>query len=88
MNVSLTPELVGFVKEQVAGGMYHSSSEVIREGLRLLKEHKEDRRVRLEELRKQIAAGLEQLERGERIPGEDVFRELEERNQYLCEECK
>ncbi len=68
MNVSLTPELVGFVKEQVAGGMYHSSSEVIREGLRLLKEQKEDRRVRLEELRKQIAVGIEQADRGEVAP--------------------
>ncbi len=37
MNVSLTPELEAFVKTQLESGLYHSQSEVIREGLRLLK---------------------------------------------------
>jgi antitoxin ParD1/3/4 len=68
MNVSLTPELAGFVKEQVESGMYHSASEVVREGLRLLRERRQDRQVRLEELRRQIAIGLEQLDRGEGAP--------------------
>jgi len=68
MNISLTPELAGFVKEQVESGMYHSASEVIREGLRLLLHQKQDRQTRLEELRRQIAIGLEQLERGDAAP--------------------
>ncbi len=68
MNVSLTPELAGFVKEQVASGMYHSASEVIREGLRLLLLQKQQRQARLEELRGQIAVGLEQADRGEVAP--------------------
>jgi len=68
MNISLTPELAGFVKDQVESGMYHSASEVIREGLRLLLHQKQDRQTRLEELRRQIAVGLEQLDRGEGAP--------------------
>ena len=68
MNVSLTPELAGFVKEQVESGMYHSASEVVREGLRLLRERRQDRQVRLEELRRQIAIGLKQADRGEVAP--------------------
>lgn len=36
MNVSLTPELEKFVQGKVESGLYHSASEVIREGLRLL----------------------------------------------------
>jgi antitoxin ParD1/3/4 len=65
LNISLTPELASLIHEKVSSGMYHSASEVVREGLRLLKEQDEIRRIRLEELRKEIAIGTEQLERGE-----------------------
>lgn len=37
MNVSLTPELEQYVQEKVSSGLYYSASEVIREGLRLLR---------------------------------------------------
>jgi antitoxin ParD1/3/4 len=53
MNVSLTPELEKFVERKVESGLYNNASEVIREGLRLLKEHDE---VRLK--------WREQIERG------------------------
>ncbi|MBN2395926.1 MAG: type II toxin-antitoxin system ParD family antitoxin [Candidatus Atribacteria bacterium] len=36
MNVSLTPELNRWVEKKVKSGFYTSSSEIIREGLRLL----------------------------------------------------
>ncbi len=65
LNISLTPELVELVNDKVRSGMYHSASEVIREGLRLLKEQDEIRRIRLDELRRDIAVGTAQLERGE-----------------------
>ena len=37
MNVSLTPELERFVQGRVESGLYNNASEVVREGLRLLK---------------------------------------------------
>src|SRR6478672_10397747 len=43
MNVSLTPELEKFVEGKVESGLYNNASEVVREGLRLLKEHDEIR---------------------------------------------
>jgi antitoxin ParD1/3/4 len=61
MNVSLTPELEQMVSEKVGTGMYQTASEVIREGLRLLKE----RDQRLESLRRDVRAGFEAVERGE-----------------------
>jgi antitoxin ParD1/3/4 len=64
MNVSLTPELECLVNEKVQTGMYQTASEVVREALRLLKEHDE---VRLRELRETIRVGIDQLERGEYI---------------------
>ncbi len=80
MNVSLTPELEELVNQKVVSGMYHSASEVIREALRLLKEQDELRQYRLEQLRKEIAIGLEQLDRGEGIPGKAVFERLQQKS--------
>ncbi|PSB49208.1 type II toxin-antitoxin system ParD family antitoxin [Cyanosarcina cf. burmensis CCALA 770] len=80
MNVSLTPELEAFVNEKVASGMYYSASEVIREGLRLLKEQDTLRQMRLEELKKEIAIGIEQADRGQFVDGEEVFKALKEKS--------
>ncbi len=82
MNVSLTPELEQLVAERVQSGMYHSASEVIREGLRLLKEQEDLKQLRLSELRREIARGVEQAERGELVSSEEVFRNLRERNKH------
>ena len=48
MNVSLTPELDKFVADKVASGRYASSSEVVRQALRLLEEQEQSRASRLE----------------------------------------
>jgi len=59
MNVSLTPELEQYVQEKVSSGLYYSASEVIREGLRLLREREQLHQIRLQELRQDIQAGLD-----------------------------
>lgn len=68
MNVSLTKELENFVAELVASGMYYSASEVVRDGLRLLKEQEALKKMRIEELRAEILRGYEQSQRGESKP--------------------
>jgi antitoxin ParD1/3/4 len=68
MNVSLTTELAEFVKQQVESGMYQTASEVMRDGLRLLKQREQFRQIRVEELRKEVAIGIEQADRGEVAP--------------------
>ena len=79
MNVSLTPELENLVTTKVKSGMYHSASEVIRAGLRLLQEQDELRTLRLEDLRREIAKGVEQANRGELLDGEEVLAGLHQR---------
>ena len=64
MNVSLTPELENLVTEKVKSGNYNSASEVIREALRLLKEQDELKRIRREELRREVMKGVEEIRRG------------------------
>lgn len=59
MNVSLTPELEKWVQSKVESGMYTSASEVVREGLRLLKEQDTLKAIRLAELRKEIQQGID-----------------------------
>ena len=73
MNVSLTKELEAFVAKKLRSGRYGSASEVIREGLRLLDREDELRELQKEELRAAIAKGAQQLDRGEKLPGRDVF---------------
>ncbi len=41
MHVSLTPELESLVKGQVESGLYNSSSEVVREALRVWNEQRQ-----------------------------------------------
>jgi antitoxin ParD1/3/4 len=65
MNVSLTPELEQYVNGKVQSGLYHSASEVVREGLRLLKEKDEIHQKKLQELRREIQIGIDQAERGQ-----------------------
>lgn len=64
MNVSLTPELENLVNEKVKSGDYNSASEVIREGLRLLKEQDELKRLRRLEVRREVMKGVEEIRNG------------------------
>ncbi|WP_166144661.1 type II toxin-antitoxin system ParD family antitoxin [Methylosinus sp. RM1] len=77
MNVSLTPELEQLVHQKVQTGRYTSASEVVREALRLMEERDRLEAWRKDEIRAQIAAGLESLRAGKGEDGEDVFHRLE-----------
>ena len=79
MNVSLTPELEKLVEKKVKSGRYQSASEVIREGLRLIEDQDRLRELRLEEARKKIQTGLDQLDRGQGLPGEKVYAQMRRR---------
>ena len=65
MNVSLTPQLENMVKGKVKSGLYSSSSEVIREALRLLDERDRLGQIRLVELREAVQEGLSSGAAGE-----------------------
>jgi antitoxin ParD1/3/4 len=80
MNVSLTPELEKLVTQKVKSGLYQSASEVIREGLRLLDGQDRIREVHLNEVRRKIQTGLDQLDRGEGIPGNLAYARMKQRS--------
>ncbi len=76
MNVSLTRELEEYISRKVKMGLYKSASEVIREALRLLRQQDRADQGALAELHREIQTGLDQLDRGEGIPGEQVLAEI------------
>jgi antitoxin ParD1/3/4 len=60
MNVSLTPELERFIKQEIDAGRFGTADEVIREGLRVMAERREaiaDVNAMLDESEADIAAG-------------------------------
>ena len=83
MNVSLTTQLEELVQQKVSSGRYNSASEVIREALRLLEERDELKELKLQALKKDIALGLDQADRGEIVDADQVFAELRKRNRPL-----
>src|SRR5437016_4663638 len=74
MNVSPTPKLAALVAERVRSGRYQSASEVVSEALRLLEDVEEVHAARLKELRKEIAAGLKDLDRGRSFGSTEILR--------------
>lgn len=65
MNVSLTEELAEFVKSKVAGGRYSSSSEVVREALRIMEKVEQQEIGKLHFLRKARREGIDSGDAGE-----------------------
>ena len=80
MNVNLGTVFDKFIGELLKTGLYQSQSEVVREGLRLLKEREELKNLRLAELRKEIAIRSKQAGRGEFIDGDQTFAEIRRRS--------
>ena len=76
MNVSVGSEFEEFVRGKVESGDYASVSEVVRDGLRLLREKELLLEARLQSLRGEIQKGIDQAERGELRDGETVMAEL------------
>ena len=64
-NISLTPEQDAFIEEAVKSGEYQNASEAVRDALLALQQRRREDALKLEALRRQIAAGIAALERGQ-----------------------
>lgn len=70
MSVNVSPELEQIIAQLLARGGYRNEDELLGEALQLL--------CKRDELRADIRAGIDSLDRGEGIPAEEVFREMDE----------
>jgi len=59
MNINLSPQLEELVRNKVASGFYTSTSEVVREALRLMDAQDRIRETKLVQLRQDIQEGLD-----------------------------
>ncbi|HVT51346.1 MAG TPA: type II toxin-antitoxin system ParD family antitoxin [Dongiaceae bacterium] len=64
MNVSLPQALAEFVEKEVSSGSYSTASEVVRDGLRLLREERALYEEKLAILKREIQLGIDDLEAG------------------------
>jgi len=80
MNVNLGAVFDQFVADLLKTGLYQSQSEVLREGLRLLKEREEWKQLRISELRKEIAVGSAEADLGRFVDGEKTFAGIRKRS--------
>jgi len=78
-NLSLTPENAAFVAACVESGRYQSASEVASAALRLLADQEAERL----NVRRQVQEGVDQLDRGDTVDGESVFRRLAQNHEKL-----
>jgi antitoxin ParD1/3/4 len=78
VNISITPELDAFLQDRVKSGRYQTTSEVVREALRLLERQEQERDAALYQLKAKLERGAGQAEGGELIDGDEVFDELRE----------
>jgi putative addiction module CopG family antidote len=65
MTIQLPPELEQFVREQISNGYYDTESEAFLHAMELLRDWHHVRQMRLDDVRKKVMVGVEQLERGE-----------------------
>ena len=71
-NISLTREHDEFVESIVRTGEYQNASEAVRDALRALQQRRREDALKLERLRVQIQAGIDDLENGDFIEIEDA----------------
>ena len=79
MTVTLTAEQEKFIAEQVHSGHFGSAADVIAQSLGMLRAQEEFIRSNAAELREKIAAGLEQVRRGEVVDGKATIQTLREK---------
>ena len=63
-NVVLTDHKAHFVEQLVTSGRYHNTSEVLREGLRLVERRESEDEMRLAALREAVRTGIADIDGG------------------------
>jgi antitoxin ParD1/3/4 len=77
MRIELPTDAIQFVEGLVASGQFESADDAIAEGVRLL--------MGRQQLRADMQKGIDELDAGQGINGEEVFADLRERARKVSE---
>ena len=83
ISITLPPDMLLSIKDKVKSGSYGSTSEVIREALRLWQQKQDEHNARLEAIRARLDKSANS---GMPVPMDDVFNHMEKRHQKLARE--
>ncbi len=73
ISITLPPDMLNSIKEQVRVGAYGSTSEVIREAMRLWQREQEEHSARLDLIRQRIDRSIQEADGGELTPIDKAF---------------
>ena len=76
MTLQLGSDTEARIHERIKSGKYATPNDVVLAGLELLEQREQTHATDMEELRKKIQHGIDQLDRGEGFDGETVMAEL------------
>jgi putative addiction module CopG family antidote len=76
MSLSIPPEFERAVRERVRSGEYRSTDEVLRLCLELLEQEERSEAEKLDALRSDVQHAMDQYDRAEYSPAEEVFARL------------
>ena len=76
MSITLRPDTERRIEDRLKAGRYSTADDVVQDGLKLLEQRERERQQASDEVRRRIAVGIDQLDRGEGLDGDRVFKEL------------
>jgi antitoxin ParD1/3/4 len=79
MDIILNSEQEKFIQSQLKKGRYSNVEEIIDRALKILQKQEQDYENWVNETRVKAEIGLKQLEKGQKVDGETVIAQLQEK---------
>jgi len=79
ITITLPPEMLATIKNKVQSGAYGSTSELIREAMRLWQKKEEEHQARLSLIRDRLTNSAQS---GDPVPLDDAFKTIERLHQH------
>ena len=77
ITITLPPDMLASIKKKVSSGSYGSTSELIREAMRLWQKREEEHQARISSIRERLAHSAQS---GEPVPIDTAFKGIEKRH--------
>jgi antitoxin ParD1/3/4 len=83
ITITLPPDMLASIKKEVRSGSYASTSELIREAMRMWQKREEEHKARISLLRERLAHSEQS---GEPVPLNKAFKTIEELHQQRAKQ--